>query len=211
MIVLKNLSKKFGEQVVLNSVNLHIKRGENTLIMGQNGAGKSTLIKAILAQIHCQGEVKIMGINPFLERKKALENVAFVPQSPPPLRLKISELCEYALKVGKFELKTLKNALNMLEFSYEKEQNKVFTTLSGGMKQKLLIAIALAKNAPIVLFDEPTANLDPMAREQFLTLLSKSTENRTLLFISHRIDEVKKFTHKILEMDFGKIISEEKI
>lgn len=211
MIILKDVSKKFGKQVVLNGINLHIKNGENTLIMGQNGAGKSTLLKAILAQIHCQGEVKIMGVNPFVERKKALENLAFVPQSPPPLRLKLNELCEYASKVGKFELNAIKSALNVLEFDYEKEANKVFTALSGGMKQKILISIALAKNAPIVLFDEPSANLDPKAREHFLNLLAQNMQNRTFVFISHRIDEVEKFTHKILEMDFGRIILEKKI
>ena len=180
--------------------------------MGQNGAGKSTLMKVILAQVIVDsGSVLISGLNPFKQRKKALANLAFVPQTPPPLKLTVSELCEYAMSLGDFELSAIKNALNSLEFDYEREQTKLFTTLSGGMKQKLLIALSLAKNSPVVLFDEPTANLDPKAREQFLSLLAKNSQNKTLLFISHRIDEVQSLVNRVIEMDLGKIIKDKKM
>ena len=212
MIKLENISKSFGKQLVLDDINLHIKAGEKVLIMGQNGAGKSTLMKVILAQVIVDsGSVLISGLNPFKQRKKALANLAFVPQTPPPLKLTVSELCEYAMSLGDFELSAIKNALNSLEFDYEREQTKLFTTLSGGMKQKLLIALSLAKNSPVVLFDEPTANLDPKAREQFLSLLAKNSQNKTLLFISHRIDEVQSLVNRVIEMDLGKIIKDKKM
>ena len=212
MIKLENISKSFGKQLVLDDINLHIKAGEKVLIMGQNGAGKSTLMKVILAQVIVDsGSVLISGLNPFKQRKKALANLAFVPQTPPPLKLTVSELCEYAMSLGDFELSAIKNALNSLEFDYEREQTKLFTTLSGGMKQKLLIALSLAKNSPIVLFDEPTANLDPKAREQFLSLLAKNSKDKTLLFISHRIDEVQSLVNRVIEMDLGKIIKDKKM
>ena len=212
MIKLENISKSFGKQLVLDDINLHIKAGEKVLIMGQNGAGKSTLMKVILAQVIVDsGSVLISGLNPFKQRKKALANLAFVPQTPPPLKLTVSELCEYAMSLGDFELSAIKNALNSLEFDYEREQTKLFTTLSGGMKQKLLIALSLAKNSPIVLFDEPTANLDPKAREQFLSLLTKNSKDKTLLFISHRIDEVQSLVNRVIEMDLGKIIKDKKM
>ena len=212
MIKLENISKSFGKQLVLDDINLHIKAGEKVLIMGQNGAGKSTLMKVILAQVIVDsGSVLISGLNPFKQRKKALANLAFVPQTPPPLKLTVSELCEYAMSLGDFELSAIKNALNSLEFDYEREQTKLFTTLSGGMKQKLLIALSLAKNSPVVLFDEPTANLDPKAREQFLSLLAKNSKDKTLLFISHRIDEVQSLVNRVIEMDLGKIIKDKKM
>ena len=212
MIKLENISKSFGKQLVLDDINLHIKAGEKVLIMGQNGAGKSTLMKVILAQVIVDsGSVLISGLNPFKQRKKALANLAFVPQTPPPLKLTVSELCEYAMSLGDFELSAIKNALNSLEFDYEREQTKLFTTLSGGMKQKLLIALSLSKNSPVVLFDEPTANLDPKAREQFLSLLAKNSQNKTLLFISHRIDEVQSLVNRVIEMDLGKIIKDKKM
>ena len=95
-----------------------------------------------------------------------------------------------------------------LEFEYEKEQRKLFTALSGGMKQKLLIAIALAKQSKLLLFDEPTANLDPKARAQFLNLLTQKAQDKAVIFISHRVDEVRTLTDKIIEMDLGKITQE---
>lgn len=211
MVRLQHISKSFGKQIVLDDINLHIKEGEKVLIMGQNGAGKTTLMKVILAQLICEkGSVLINNINPFKERKKALANLAFVPQSAPPLKLKVSELCEYATKVGNFSLQNIKQALMNLEFDFEKENSKLFTKLSGGMKQKLLIAIALAKESKLILFDEPTANLDPKARSQFLDLLEKIAKNKMLIFISHRIDEVRNLTDKIIEMDLGKIVQERK-
>ena len=204
MIKLENISKTFAKTPILSGINLHIKAGEKVLIMGQNGAGKSTLMKVILAQLICDsGRVFINGLDPFKQRKKALANLAFVPQTPPPLKLRVSELCEYATKLNGFELSSIKTALNALEFDYEKECAKLFTALSGGMKQKLLIAIALCQNAAAVLFDEPTANLDPRAREQFLRLLQR--QNKTMIFISHRIDEVQSLASRVIEMDLGKI------
>ena len=204
MIKLENISKTFAKTPVLSGINLHIKAGEKVLIMGQNGAGKSTLMKVILAQLICDsGRLFINGLDPFKQRKKALANLAFVPKTPPPLKLRVSELCEYATKLNSFELVSIKNALNALEFDYEKECAKLFTALSGGMKQKLLIAIALCQNAAAVLFDEPTANLDPRAREQFLRLLQK--QDKTMIFISHRIDEVQSLASRVIEMDLGKI------
>ncbi len=209
MVRLEHISKSFGKELILDDINLHIKNGEKVLIMGQNGAGKSTLMKVILAQLICdEGSVLINGTNPFKERKKALSNLSFVPQSAPPLKLQISELCEYATKLGNFSVQDIKEALMSLEFEYEKEQRKLFTALSGGMKQKLLIAIALAKQSKLLLFDEPTANLDPKARAQFLNLLTQKAQDKAVIFISHRVDEVRTLTDKIIEMDLGKITQE---
>ncbi len=204
MIVLEGVSKSFERTLVLDNIDLRIKKGEKVLIMGQNGAGKSTLMKVILAQLICDsGKVRINGLDPYKARKKALANLAFVPQTPPPLKLRVSELCEYATKLNNFDLGDIKRALNALEFDYERECAKLFTTLSGGMKQKLLIAIALCQKSPVVLFDEPTANLDPKAREQFLRLLK--AQDKTMIFISHRIDEVQSLANRVIEMDLGKI------
>ena len=105
-------------------------------------------------------------------------------------------------------MQDIKETLMSLEFEYEKEQRKLFTALSGGMKQKLLIAIALAKQSKLLLFDEPTANLDPKARAQFLNLLTQKAQDKAVIFISHRVDEVRTLTDKIIEMDLGKITQE---
>ena len=87
--------------------------------------------------------------------------------------------------------------------------NKSFFKLSGGMKQKLLIAISLAKKSNIIIYDEPTANLDPKARDDFYRLLEQNEDQKTLLFVTHRLEEVKELVNRQIYMDMGKIVSDE--
>ena len=89
--------------------------------------------------------------------------------------------------------------------------HKPFYKLSGGMKQKMLIAIAFAKDTEAMMFDEPTANLDPKARRNFMDLLGEFAREKTLVFISHRLDEVQSMSNRYVEMDLGRIIKDEPI
>ena len=209
MIKIQNICKSFGTQKVLVDINLSIKEREKILITGQNGAGKTTLMRLILAELIANsGELEICGINPLKDRKNALKNLSFVPQTPPPLRLKINELVEYAIKTSNSSLERIKLYLNALEFDFQKESEKAFYKLSGGMKQKLLIAIALARASKIIMFDEPTANLDPRAREIFLNLLRENFKEQSMIFISHRLSEVKGIVKRIVEIDLGRIVKD---
>ena len=79
------------------------------------------------------------------------------------------------------------------------------------MKQKLLIAISLAKESEIVIYDEPTANLDPKAREDFYTLIQESKKEKLALFVTHRIEEVQAIVNRQVYMDLGKVVSDEKV
>lgn len=211
MIQISNITKKFGNQIVLNDINLTIKDSSKVLIMGQNGAGKSTLMKAILGELVCdKGSITIDGIDPVKDRKNALRFLSFVPQMPPPLRLKVSEICEYSISSTSSSLDDIKMYLRELEFDYDSEFKKPFYKLSGGMKQKVLIAIALARHSKTIMFDEPTANLDPEARDKFLQILGSKFKDHTLIFISHRLSEVKGIVDRVIEMDLGNVIKDSK-
>jgi ABC-2 type transport system ATP-binding protein len=87
--------------------------------------------------------------------------------------------------------------------------NKSFFSLSGGMKQKLLIAISLAKPSNIIIYDEPTANLDPKARDDFYRLLKENDNEKIQLFVTHRLEEVQSLVNRQIYMDLGKIVSNE--
>ena len=87
---------------------------------------------------------------------------------------------------------------------------KSFFKLSGGMKQKLLIAISLAKESEIVIYDEPTANLDPKARDDFYRLIQESKQEKLSLFVTHRIEEVESIVNREIYMDLGKVVSDER-
>lgn len=210
MIEVTNLTKKFGSHLSLDSVSCTFKDGDSIALMGANGAGKTTLIRSILGYYHPDGgEVLINGQNPIKERTNVLKNISFVPQLPPPIKLSIEELMHYISVSADVDKERIKHYANEMKLDINENKNKSFFKLSGGMKQKLLIAISLAKKSSIIIYDEPTANLDPKARDDFYRLLQQNEEQKTLLFVTHRLEEVKELVNRQIYMDMGKIVSDE--
>ena len=212
MIKVSNLTKKFGSHVSLDSVNCEFNKNESIALMGANGAGKTTLIRSILGYYHPNdGEVLINGLNPIKERVKVLENISFVPQLPPPIKLSLDELMQYISIGAKVDRDLIMHYANEMKLDVSANLNKSFFKLSGGMKQKMLIAISLAKKSNIIIYDEPTANLDPKARDDFYRLLKQNEDEKVLLFVTHRLEEVKDLVNRQIYMDLGKIISDDKV
>ena len=212
MIKVSKLTKKFGSHVSLDSVNCEFNKNESIALMGANGAGKTTLIRSILGYYHPNsGEVLINGLNPIKDRMKVLQNISFVPQLPPPIKLSISELMQYISIGADVDKELISHYANEMKLDLKTNLNKSFFKLSGGMKQKLLIAISLAKKSDIIIYDEPTANLDPKARDDFYRLLKQNEDEKVLLFVTHRLEEVKDLVNRQIYMDLGKIVSDEKV
>jgi len=211
MITVSNLTKKFGSHVSLDSVNCKFNKNESIALMGANGAGKTTLIRSILGYYHPDsGEVLINGVNPMKQRTEVLKNISFVPQLPPPIKLSISELMQYISISADVDKELISHYANEMKLDLNANLHKSFFKLSGGMKQKLLIAISLAKKSDIIIYDEPTANLDPKARDDFYRLLKQNEDEKVLLFVTHRLEEVKELVNRQIYMDLGKIVSDEK-
>jgi len=212
MIKVSNLSKKFGSHISLDNVNCEFKKNESIALMGANGAGKTTLIRSILGYYHpTNGNVSINGLDPIKQRTQVLENISFVPQLPPPIKLNIDELLQYISISAKVDRDKIIHYANEMKLDIKSNMNKSFFKLSGGMKQKLLIAISLAKKSDIIIYDEPTANLDPKARDDFYRLLEKNEQDKVLLFVTHRLEEVKDLVNRQIYMDLGKIVSDDRV
>ena len=212
MIKVTDLSKKFGSHLSLDNVNIEFKLNDSVALMGANGAGKTTLIRSILGYYHPnKGGVLVNGLDPIKERVEVLKHVSFVPQLPPPIKLSVSELLSYVCKSSGVELKRIYHYANEMKFDIKTNLGKSFFKLSGGMKQKLLIAISFAKESQIVIYDEPTANLDPKAREDFYTLIQESKNEKLALFVTHRVEEVEAIVNRQVYMDLGKVVSDERI
>ncbi len=212
MIKVSNLTKKFGSHVSLDSVSCEFNKNEAIALMGANGAGKTTLIRSILGYYHPNGgKVLINGIDPIKERTKVLKDISFVPQLPPPIKLSIAELMQYISISAEVDKDLISHYAHEMKLDLKANLNKSFFKLSGGMKQKLLIAISLAKKSDIIIYDEPTANLDPKARDDFYRLLKQNEEEKVLLFVTHRLEEVKDLVNRQIYMDLGKIVSDEKV
>lgn len=212
MIEVQNITKKFYKDKSLDDVSIIFKKGDRVAIMGPNGAGKTTLVRAILGYYHVSnGQIRVNGFDPIEQRVEVVQNIGFIPQLPPPIKLSCKELIEYVAKSsGCTTASIIKNAHKM-GLDIENQMGKSFFKLSGGMKQKLLIAIAVSKKSDILIFDEPTANLDPKGRESFYNLLDAIKEDKILLFITHRLDEIEHLVNRVVYMDLGKIVSDENL
>lgn len=212
MIEIKNVSKKFADQFVLKDIDLNIDDGEQVLFVGQNGAGKSSLMRTILGEyIPTSGSVAIDGFDSFKQRSRALRGISFVPQTPPPLKLSLNELIYFAERTADASRAGIVKFCDEMELDLSSNLNKPFHKLSGGMKQKFLIALAFGRASKAMIFDEPTANLDPSAREHFKTLLRKYAKDKSLIFISHRLEEVGGLVKRMISMDLGRIVDDKNV
>jgi len=209
MIDVKNITKKFGKNISLNNVTCRFEDGDSIALMGANGAGKTTLIRMILGYYHNDGgEISVNGLDPIKNRVDILKHVSFVPQLPPPIKLSIDELLHFVQKSSGTSRDKIYHYVNEMNLDIKDHLHKSFFTLSGGMKQKLLIGISAAKESSIYIYDEPTANLDPKARENFYKILKEQNKSSISLFVTHRIEEVKELVNREIYMDLGEITSD---
>ncbi len=212
MIEVKNITKKFYKDKSLDDVTVSFSKGDRVAIMGPNGAGKTTLIRAILGFYHVSsGQIRVNGFDPIKQRVKVVQNIGFIPQLPPPIKLSCKELIDYVSKSSGCTVASIIENAHKMGLDIENQMHKSFFKLSGGMKQKLLIAIAVSKESDTLIFDEPTANLDPKGRESFYQLLEDIKEDKILLFITHRLDEIEHLVNRVVYMDLGKVVSDEKL
>ena len=171
MITVAQVTKKFGRVTALDGVTLTVGSGEQVAFVGANGSGKTTLLRALLGLVRVEGRVTIGGVDVAREPEIALRSVAYIPQIAPPIDAPVREVVRaHAALRGKAEDATWERATR-LGLDVSATRSKRFSDLSGGMKQKLLAAMALASEAPVLVCDEPTANLDGEARASFFEQL----------------------------------------
>ena len=130
--------------------------------------------------------------------------VGFVPQLPPPLKMTVADLVAFASGVSGADAARIGMVAGELGLDLREVAGRPFVKLSGGQKQKLLIAIALGRQTQLLILDEPAANLDPAARQTFFQLLAARGDN-TMIVSSHRVDEVSALVTRVIEMERGRI------
>lgn len=211
MIQFNNVAKTFRRARVLDGITLNIGLGERVALIGSNGAGKTTLIRCLLGEYTFDGTVAINGLDPRSNRTVVLGNIGFVPQLPPPLKMPVGQLIEFSAALCGTDPLRIHAIAKRLGLDLESILSRQFVRLSGGMKQKLLIAIALGRDAKVLVMDEPAANLDPEARKIFFDLLAERLEDATMIISSHRLDEVSALVNRVIEMDMGKVVLDDKV
>jgi Cu-processing system ATP-binding protein len=205
MIEIKNINKKFGKLEVLNNVNLTFNKGECIALIGPNGCGKTTLIKSILGMvIPTKGDI-LFDQQSILKKYKYREQIGYMPQ--------IGRYPDY-MTVGQIieMIKKIRNSNESLDedlikaFELEKIFDKQMRTLSGGTTQKVSATLAFLFNPNVLILDEPTAGLDPLASEILKEKIIKEREKGKLILItSHLLSELDDMISQIIFMQDGKV------
>jgi ABC-2 type transport system ATP-binding protein len=205
LIKINKLSKSFKKIKVIDNLTTNFCSNERVALIGQNGAGKTTLIRCILGQYIYDGNLTVLGMDPRTDREEILKSVGFVPQLPPPLKMTVQEILDFFSGLTGTDSKEFISISEDLGLSIKNNLSKPFLKLSGGMKQKLLVSLALGRKPKIILMDEPSANLDPKAREIFFQYLNDVSKESLMILSSHRMNEISTLVTRVVEMDLGKI------
>ncbi len=206
IISVKNLSKRYANFEALKDVSFSVKMGEALALWGPNGAGKTTVLRCILGITPFEGEIIVDGLSVKESSKKIRSMIGFVPQELAFYSdYTVLETLEFYAGIRKADFSRSSELLKLLGLE-EKADSEVIK-LSGGMKQRLALAIAMLSDPPILLLDEPTANLDMESRESFLSLLLRlKNDGKTLLFTSHRFQDIKTLADRVVVLHNGKIV-----
>lgn len=206
MIQAAGLTKRYGEHVILDGLQLSVEPGERVAILGLNGAGKTTLFRCLLGVAEFAGDLRVGGHPAGPHGREARRMIGYVPQQPPRFDLTLDGFVSLFVGLRGGSVDRTRTRLADFGLSPERHGGKSLRDLSGGMLQKAVLAVALAADAPVLLLDEPTANLDPGSRREFLEALGRVDSSTTLLFASHRLGDVEALAERLLVLHEGRFV-----
>lgn len=204
MIEFNNIHKRFGKLTVLDGLDLNIKKGGIFAILGPNGSGKTTLIKCLLGMvIPNKGDIRFEGKS-VLNKWEYRDNLNYLPQIANfPPNLSVIELINM---VKNLRPKSSNEAALIKLFGLKSFLNKKLGNLSGGTKQKVNIVLTFMFNSDLIILDEPTTGLDPIALIHLKELIRKEKENgKTILITTHIMSVVEELADEIVFLLDGKI------
>lgn len=212
ILKLNELTRKYDNHVVVDNVDLEIKKGEIFGLLGPNGAGKSTTMNMICGIVRpTLGNVEFMGKEFNGKNKELCKKLGYIPQDLAIHEsLKAWENVELFTSLYGIKGRELKDRVKeSLEYvGLWERRNDYAKKFSGGMKRRLNIACAIGHHPELLIFDEPTVGIDPQSRNFILEKIRKSNENgATVIYTSHYMEEVESICTRIAIMDNGKIIA----
>ena len=200
------LRKSFGTTVALDGVELRVDDGRILGLIGPNGAGKTTALNAILGLTPFQGELRVLGRNPWTERDQLMRDVCFIADvAVLPRWLKVSHALDYVAGVHpRFDRAKAEGFLSKTTI---KQTSKV-RELSKGMVTQIHLALVMAIDARLLVLDEPTLGLDILYRKQFYDALLNDyfDRNRTIVVTTHQVDEIEHVFTDLMFINHGRIV-----
>src|SRR6516225_7479831 len=212
MIYASDLSKTFGTFRALDKVNFEVKRGEIVGFLGPNGAGKSTTMRILTTFIAPTGGfARVNGHDVFDAPLKVRESLGYLPQRAPLYQeMSVLEYLRFAADLRQIDPDTFrKRARNVVEVcGLAQVLGKVIRTLSHGYRQRVGLAQALIHDPPILILDEPTSDLDPNEKAEFLDYLKQIGQERTVMLSTHNLAEVEASCARAIIVSRGRIVAD---
>jgi len=208
VIQIEKLTKRYKSTIVVDDLTLTIAGGESVALWGSNGAGKTTIIRCLLGLLEYEGSIKVNELDLKDNGKAVRRMIGYVPQE---LNLHedltvIDTMIFYSdlKKSAKDSIEILMGQMGLVDHS-----QKQVKQLSGGIKQRLALALALLSDPPILILDEPTASLDAQSRKSFLSQILKLKEaGKTLIFASHRTTDILSIADRVIVLENGQTINQ---
>jgi ABC-2 type transport system ATP-binding protein len=206
LVSARGVSKHFGQVRAVDDVSFEIEKGKILGLIGPNGAGKTTLLKALLGLTDCEGDLSVLGFDPFRQRKQLMQNICFIADvAVLPRWIKVSQLLDYVDAIHPNFSRS--RAEELLQQTNVRAGAKV-RELSKGMVAQLHLSIIMAIDAKLLVLDEPTLGLDILFRKEFYANLLNDyfDEGRTILVTTHQVEEIENLLTDIMFINDGKIL-----
>jgi ABC-2 type transport system ATP-binding protein len=206
LVTARGVSKHFGSVRAVDDVSFDIEKGRILGLIGPNGAGKTTLLKAMLGLTDCDGDLSVLGLDPFHQRKQMMRDICFIADvAVLPRWIKVSQLLDYVEAVHPNFSRS--RAEKLLGETKVQPRARV-KQLSKGMVTQLHLAIIMAIDAKLLVLDEPTLGLDILFRKEFYANLLNDyfDEERTILITTHQVEEIENLLTDIMFINDGKIL-----
>lgn len=202
----RGLRKSFGTTVALDGINFRVEEGRILGMIGPNGAGKTTALNAILGLTPYQGELRVLGRNPWTERDQLTRDVCFIADvAVLPRWIRVSQALDYVAGVHpRFDRAKAEAFLAKTTIARDRKVKQ----LSKGMVAQLHLALVMAIDAKLLILDEPTLGLDLLYRKQFYDSLLNDyfDRNRTIVVTTHQVEELQHVLTDLMFMDRGRIV-----
>ena len=210
-IEVKNLTKKYGEFIAVNNISFEVKKGEVFSLLGPNGSGKTTTTEILeCLKNPSSGVIKVLGVDIKNERnqEKIKKLIGVMPQEFNTFdNLTVKENIDYFRILFDSEIK-VEELINLVGLN--DKTNERYRNLSGGLKQKVGISISLVNEPELIFLDEPTAGLDPMARQDVWNVIKDLKEKgKTIFMTTHYLEEAQALSDTITIMDNGKKVAQD--
>jgi ABC-2 type transport system ATP-binding protein len=208
LISARDVSKRFGSVHAVDNVSFEIEKGRITGLIGPNGAGKTTLLKAVLGLTECEGDLSVLGLDPFRQRKDLMRNICFIADvAVLPRWIRVSQLLDFVTATHPNFSRQKAEALLARTMVGGRRDAKV-RELSKGMVAQLHLSIIAAIDARLLVLDEPTLGLDIIFRKEFYANLLSDyfDEERTILVTTHQVEEIDNILTDVMFINEGRIV-----